>query len=316
MKIIYSPLHIAHNPPSEIYDGVFVPYADKPERLEAVVNILKQKDEFDFSEPKKFSLSHILTIHQRQYLQFVKSRSRALRRASVLYPSYFMTDTYAPIVHDTYNAAKAAVDVALTGAQLLLENKSFVYSLCRPPGHHAEHASMGGYCYFNNAAIAAQYLTAHGRVAILDIDFHHGNGTQRAFYERSDVLYISIHGDPRSTYPYSSGFESEHGKGAGRGFSVNYPLPLGTGDKVYAHILTKALFEIKKYEPVFLIVSAGFDTFCDDPIGGFELSESFYQSMGKKIAALALPTLVVQEGGYNVSAIGSLVHRFLRGFLT
>src|SRR3989344_2670717 len=232
----------------------------------------------------------------------------------ILYPSYFITDTYAPLVGKTYQAAILAVDVSLTGAQMLREGERQVYSLCRPPGHHAEYKSMGGYCYFNNAAIAANYLATHGRVAILDIDFHHGNGTQNVFYERSDVLYVSIHGDPRQVYPYGSGFEVERGQSTGLGYTINYPLPTKTANGQYSKVLQQALTQISGFEPKFLIVSAGFDTFKNDPIGGFELTMPFYKSIGEKIDALSLPSLIIQEGGYNVSALGNLVYSFLQGF--
>lgn len=314
MKVIYSDLHSKHDPPNEICDGVLTPYADKAERLETIVRVLEQYDNFEFTEPKKFPIRHICRVHQTQYVKYVNNRSNNLDKENVLYSSYFITDTYAPLVNKTFEAAKVAVDVSLTGAQMLLDGEEHVYSLCRPPGHHAEYKSMGGYCYFNNAAIAATYLTTHGNVAILDIDFHHGNGTQNAFYERSDVLYVSIHGDPNLVYPYGSGFEAESGDGAGFGLTINYPLALNTTDGVYSKILGQALDNIQKFKPKFLIVSAGFDTFKDDPIGGFRLTIPYYKVIGKKIAALSLPTLIIQEGGYNLSLLGNLAYSFLQGF--
>jgi acetoin utilization deacetylase AcuC-like enzyme len=209
--------------------------------------------------------------------------------------------------------ARSAVDTALTGAKYVFNGERVVYSLCRPPGHHAGYKAMGGYCYFNNAAIAAHYLSEHGSVALLDIDFHHGNGTQSIFYNRSDVLYVSIHADPHVKFPYSSGFEDERGAGEGLGFNKNYPLPLGTRDARYSTVLLKVLGDIRDFNPDFLVVSAGFDTYEKDPIGGFKLTIPFYKTIGREIAKLRLPTLIIQEGGYAANALGKMVYTFLGG---
>jgi acetoin utilization deacetylase AcuC-like enzyme len=222
-------------------------------------------------------------------------------------------DTYTPIASKTYEAARSAVDVTLTGAKYLLGGEQIVYALCRPPGHHAEYKTMGGYCYFNNAAIAANYLSKHGGVAILDIDFHHGNGTQQIFYYRPDILYVSLHADPHEKFPYSSGFANEQGAGEGFGFNRNYPLPLGTTNEQYLGVLLKALRDVQTFNPKFLIVSAGFDTYEKDPIGGFKLTIPFYQTIGKEIANLHLPTIIVQEGGYYIEDLGRIALSFLKG---
>lgn len=241
----------------------------------------------------------------------------SLNNGESIYPSYFTMDTYTPILPGTYFASVSAVNVALTGGELLLLKKEqLIYALCRPPGHHAETARMGGYCYFNNAAIVAQYLSQFGKVAILDIDFHHGNGTQEIFYDRSDVLYISIHADPRQKFPYSSGFPWERGVGRGFGFTKNYPLPLGLSELTYQKVLLKTLSDIKMFNPAFLIVSAGFDTYIHDPIGGFKLTIPFYKTIGEMINSLKLPTLIVQEGGYAIKDLGNIVVSFFRGFQT
>jgi acetoin utilization deacetylase AcuC-like enzyme len=175
---------------------------------------------------------------------------------------------------------------------------------------------MGGYCYFNNAAVTANYLSRHGRGASLDIDFHHGNGTQHIFYDRSDVLYVSIHADPLARYPYISGFDDEQGRGAGLGSTKNYPLPLGTTDTEYIRTLDRALEDVRVFAPDYLVVSAGFDTYKDDPIGGFALTAACYEQIGQRISALNTPTVILQEGGYNVEALGDLAHTFLKGFST
>ncbi|EKD86283.1 MAG: Histone deacetylase superfamily protein [uncultured bacterium] len=172
---------------------------------------------------------------------------------------------------------------------------------------------MSGYCYFNNAAIAADCLSGHGKIAILDIDFHHGNGTQDIFYERSDVLYVSIHADPHDKFPYISGFSDESGKGKGIGFNKNYPLALGTKDQEYLKVLMRALKDVEEFKPRYLVVSLGFDTYEKDPIGGFKITPGFYKEIARNIKGLELPTLLIQEGGYNVEDLGKLSYLFLQG---
>lgn len=314
MKVIYSNQHLQHNPQYEIYDGVLTPYAEKPARLESIREVLEADNRFEFMQPKDFGTQYIDKVHQAGYIEFLKTKSEALAPGEPLYPSYFITDTYAPVVNGTYQAAKTSADIALTGAELLRNGEKYPYSMCRPPGHHAEIKSMGGYCYFNNAAIAANYLSQHGRVAILDIDFHHGNGTQNIFYDRTDVLYVSIHGDPQGMYPYSSGFASETGRGEAIGFTVNYPLPAGTGNEQYQVTLGRALGDIRDYNPDFLVVSAGFDTFENDPICDFKITLPFYETIGNSIKNGGFPTLIIQEGGYHVDALGDIARTFLQPF--
>ncbi len=313
VKIIYSDKHIAHNPPFEIYDGVKEAYAEKPERVVSIINFLRKNGIKEIITPDDFPLDYVYDVHQKEYVQFLQNRSSTLPKDKVLYPSYFIMDTYTPIVGKTYEAAKTAVDVALTGAKYMLDGGRFAYSLCRPPGHHAEYKVMGGYCYFNNAAIAANYLSKHGKVAILDIDLHHGNGTQDIFYDRCDVLYVSIHADPHFKFPYNSGFENEKGRGKGLGYNKNYPLPVGTTDAEYLKVLWKTLKDVKDFDPKFLVVSAGFDTYEKDPIGAFKLTIPFYKTIGENIKSLNLPTLVVQEGGYAIDALGEIAYNFLQG---
>lgn len=312
IKVIYSKRHAKHNPPYEIYDGIKESYAEKPERLFSIVKILKENG-IKIINPHHFSISYIQKIHQKEYIAFLRKKSNQLKQSEILYPSYFIMDTYTPITYKTYEAAKIAVNVALTGAKYILNGEKIVYSLCRPPGHHAEYKAMGGYCYFNNAAIAADYLSKHGKVAILDIDFHHGNGTQNIFYSRSDVFYLSIHADPRVKFPYSSGFKNEQGVGKGFGFNKNYPLPLGTNNNQYLKILKKALIDIKNFKPNYLLISAGFDTYEKDPIGGFKLTIPFYNTIGREIKKLNLPILIIQEGGYNTQDLGKIALSFLKG---
>jgi acetoin utilization deacetylase AcuC-like enzyme len=188
------------------------------------------------------------------------------------------------------------------------------FALCRPPGHHAGRANCGGYCYINNAAVAANWLASHGRVALLDIDYHAGNGTQDIFYERADVLTISIHADPLYEYPYYSGYADETGAGSGLGFHSNYPLPAGTPDGLYLETLAAALHKITTYQPGSLVVSAGMDLFEGDPLGKFRVTSSGIREIGREIANLGLPTVIVLEGGYNNHALAENMLSFLASF--
>lgn len=313
MQIFYTSEHSQHNPPEEIYDGVHSNYAETPDRIETIVRTLRENN-YTTQEPQKFGIEHIEAVHQKQYIDFVSTRSAKLAADETLFPSYFMSDTYAPLVHGTFDAAKAAVDTALSGAQAVLDGTPAAYSLCRPPGHHAMHHAMGGYCYFNNAAIAAHFLSQHGRIAILDIDYHHGNGTQEVFYDRADVLYVSLHADPSDAYPYASGFSEENGRGEGLNATVNFPLKKSTTPEQYLKVLQEALFAVRTFSPDYLVISAGFDTFIDDPIGGLNLPAPSYKTIGSEIHKLALPTLIIQEGGYNISALGQLSSNFIKAF--
>lgn len=314
MRIIYSETHRKHAPRWEFFEGEKIPYAEKPERIESIAKKLKEKKVGEFVSPKEYSEDLIYQSHNPHYVDFIKKKASLVKNPQdSFFASYYIMDTYTPIQQGTYQAAKVAVDTAVTGAELLQNGEKIVYSLCRPPGHHAEHATMGGYCYFNNAAIAAAYLSKTGKVAILDVDFHHGNGTQQLFYDRSDVLYISIHADPAVKFPYESGFSHETGVGKGKGFTKNYPLPLGTDSTSYRKTLQDALKKVKQFNPAFLIVSLGFDTYEKDPIGGFLLPISFYEVMGKEIGLLKKSTLIVQEGGYAVDALGDMAYHFFVG---
>lgn len=313
MKIVYSPDYKLHNPPKEIYDDVKEDYSEKPERIDSILKTLREKNIGEIIEATKFPDEEIDALHHPAYREFLKTRSEKLSSDEILYPSYFITDTYIAITPGTYTAAKSAVDTSLTATHLIMDGERLVYALTRPPGHHAEERSMGGYCFFNNAAIAANLLSEEGKVAILDIDFHHGNGTQNMFYERDDVVYLSIHADPKVKYPYKSGFVDEIGRGRGEGFNRNYPLPLGTGDAEYMQVLKHAIEDIQIYKPDYLVLSAGFDTFEFDPIGGFRLTVPFYEEIGKEIKKLNIPTLVIQEGGYAIDALGDMAHSLLKG---
>lgn len=311
-RIIYSEDHVLHNPPFEIYDGVKDPYAEDPARMTSIVDAIIQAGGV-IEPPQQFPDSNLLRVHHPAYIDFLRQRSASLKEGEPFYPSYFILDTYAPMVKGTYDAARASVDVALTGAQAILDGENLVYALCRPPGHHAQNRAMSGYCYFNNASIAADFLSEKGSVAVLDVDLHHGNGTQEAFYERPDVLYSSLHVDPAVKFPYSTGFTDEIGKREGIGFNRNTPLAIGTTDSEYSDALSGEIEYIARFDPKFLVVSLGFDTYDKDPIGAFRLTEPYYRQMGEVIRGLGKPTLLIQEGGYHVEDLGKLAVSFLEG---
>jgi acetoin utilization deacetylase AcuC-like enzyme len=230
---------------------------------------------------------------------------------------YYTHSVETCITAGSWEAARASAAVALTGQKIVSSGAGAAFALCRPPGHHAHDDLYGGYCFLNNAAIAAQAFRDAGasRVAILDVDFHHGNGTQDIFYAREDVLFCSLHGEPDWAYPFFLGYREETGAGKGEGFNVNYPMPPGTGYEVWSKALHSACRRITSYGPDALIVSLGVDTYKDDPISFFKLASADFKIYGARIAKLKLPTLFVMEGGYAIEAIGINTVNVLEGFL-
>lgn len=229
---------------------------------------------------------------------------------------HYCTDTLTPILPDTWPAAYASAQTALAAAEAVAAGAQLAYALCRPPGHHAYRDLYGGYCYLNNAAIAAEWLARRGRrVAVLDIDYHHGNGTQAIFYDRADVFFCSLHADPEDEYPYYAGYARETGRGAGQGYTLNLPLPPDTDDLAYRRALDVALRAIAGYAPDVLLVSLGFDTLAGDPHGGLRLAPASFRPIGRALAALGWPMLLVQEGGYLVPALRAACVALLEGIL-
>jgi acetoin utilization deacetylase AcuC-like enzyme/GNAT superfamily N-acetyltransferase len=294
-------------------------YVERPARVGVLKSSLEQTGLFNQVPLKHYSQDVIRTVHDGELLRYVKVICEKTDSKHPIYPyvfpirrtdrpprdlavcaGYYCIDTFTPLDSNAYQAACQAVDVAMTAAEQVIQGRKVTYALCRPPGHHAEKKSFGGFCYFNNAAIAANFLSKTGKVANLDIDYHHGNGTQDIFYRRDDVLTISIHGHPNHSYPYFSGFADETGEGSGRGFNRNYPLPENTDEALYLDMLDKAIVRIEQFKPVFLVVSLGFDTMRADPTGSFLLTADSMRKIGLRLGRLKLPTLVVQEGGYNL----------------
>jgi acetoin utilization deacetylase AcuC-like enzyme len=224
-------------------------------------------------------------------------------------------DTATPITRGTWEATRTGANVVLSAAQSIRDRGDAAFALTRPPGHHAGADVFGGYCYLNNVAIAAQWFVDQGlRPAVLDVDYHHGNGTQAIFYGRDDVLFVSIHADPSFAYPHFLGFADEHGEGAGEGFNLNLPLPRGTEWPFYSEALSNAFARIRNFGPDVLLVSLGLDTFEEDPICRFRIRREDYLRMGQTLAQMAAPTLFVFEGGYNLEALPDITVNVLEGF--
>ena len=226
---------------------------------------------------------------------------------------YYCIDTFTPLTKSAYLAALEAVDCALTAAQALGQGRRLAYALVRPPGHHAERRVFGGFCYFNTTAVAAHYLSAQGPVAIIDLDYHHGNGTQNIFWQRGDVLTASIHGHPNFAYPYFSGFKEETGAGAGLERNLNLPLAEKVDGQRYHRALSTVLRRVARFRPTYLVVALGLDTAKGDPTGSWSLTPDDFEVFGRMIGTLRLPTLVVQEGGYRIRSLGVNARRFFQG---
>ena len=339
MLTYYSDDHHLHHGKCELIDGQLMPCFEKPQRADHILARVKQRQLGDVRAPKDFGLAPIERIHSKAYLEFFEGAwarwqeqggngdllpftwpARTLRR---MIPNdlhgqlgYYSFDGGAPITAGTWQAAYSAAQVALSAQQEIANGAYSAFALCRPPGHHAAGDVMGGYCYLNNAAIAAQAFLDQGRkkVAILDVDYHHGNGTQDIFYQRSDVLFASIHGDPAEEFPFFLGYADELGEGAGEGYNFNYPLPMGSSWDTWNAALEQACQCIAEYGAEVLVVSLGVDTYMEDPISQFKLDSPDYLAMGRRIAALGLPTLFIMEGGYAVEAIGVNAVNVLEGF--
>lgn len=341
MKTIHSDDHRRHDPLSEMNRGRIVAPYESPARAEAVLGALRQAQLGAIEAAAEFSLDAILRVHRREFVEFLEhayDEWLALGRTGDALPlawpirgmrsdrvpvsldgrlSYYSFDISTPLMAGTWTAVKRAADVALTGAQYLATGRErALFSLCRPPGHHAAADYYGGYCFLNNAAIAAQYLRDHGagRVAILDVDYHHGNGTQQIFYERADVLYVSLHADPATDFPYFLGHADETGSGAGQGYNRNLPLPSGSGWAAWSAALDAACEIVAAYAADAVVVSLGVDTFKKDPLSSFRLESEDYLRVGQRIARLGRPTLFVMEGGYALEEIGTNVVNVLSGY--
>ncbi|MBV8973355.1 MAG: histone deacetylase family protein [Sphingomonadaceae bacterium] len=334
MIATFSPRQLAHAPAREMHNGGWTPHAETVARAESIVAALP-----GLTPATDHGRAPLLAVHSAEYLDFLEvahglwraagrdgdaipyvwpvvgRRPLTLQRIDALL-GRFSFDAATPIAEGTWGAAYWGAQTALTALDRVLGGERSAFALCRPPGHHAGADYFGGYCYLNNAAIVARAAqrAGRGRVAILDIDYHHGNGTQDIFWDDASVFYASLHADPATDYPFFWGHADEVGGGAGRGATLNLPLPQGTGLAEYLPALDRALAAIRDFAPDLLVVSFGADTFEGDPISGFALATADFTPVAARIAAAGWPAVVVMEGGYATAALGANVAAFLRGF--
>jgi acetoin utilization deacetylase AcuC-like enzyme len=345
MHVVASDAHLGHDPAEQVEAGHRDPMQETPARVEQIRAALSADLRYSFAQPESFGRGPIDAVHDPEMVTYLEGAFAEWSTAAgfdVAIPDvffhpglragmgpmppprsplgrlgYWCFETTTPMVAGTYAAARGAVDCAITATQRVFDGEASAYALCRPPGHHAATSVFGGYCFFNNAAVAAQHARSLGveRVAILDVDYHHGNGTQQIFYERADVFYASLHGDPIRAYPYFIGYADEVGAGAGRGANCNVPLAAGCDDATYLQALERVLDAITDFGAELLIVSLGLDLYGGDPLGDFSITTSGIATVGAAVAACALPTAILQEGGYAVADLGRNARAFLDEFL-
>ena len=337
MKIVYSEKHAQHDPQTFFIRGVRQRSAEQPERATRLLAAATAAGHAVVG-PNAYGAAPAASVHTADYMDFLQTVSRDWARLPgaspevvpnvhpARYPATYpkalagragwhQVDLACPIGPHTWDAALASSEVAATAADLVLEGATHAYALCRPPGHHAYADMAGGFCFLNNTAIAAQRLRGkHARVAVLDVDVHHGNGTQGIFFERDDVLTVSIHADPSHYYPYFWGHGHETGAGKGQGHNLNLPLPLGSPDAPWLEAGDKALTRIREFAPTALVVALGLDASESDPLQGLKVTGAGFHAMAAKIASLGLPTVLVQEGGYLSDDLGRNLVQFLAGF--
>lgn len=336
--MLYTPDHHLHAPEGEFEQGKIIAYRENPERAESIYHhLLARGIGLPVRSVRAATIDDLFQVHSLQMLDFMEAVSHSIQdEAQYLYADMFpirgqmgmrpkslagrlgcyCTDPYSPIGQGTWRAVTASAGLALQGAEMLLRREAtYVYALCRPPGHHAGPDFFGSYCYVNNAALAASRLTAMGHTAILDIDYHHGNGTQAIFWDEPRVLYASLHIDPNFDFPYFNGYAHETGGSHAPGSTINLPLRPGTDSASYIAALDSLLKAIRAFHPTSLVVSLGFDPYQGDPLSAFRVESGAYTAIGSHIASLNLPTLLVQEGGYSNDALHFLAENFLTGFL-
>ncbi|MEX1177256.1 MAG: histone deacetylase family protein [Nitriliruptor sp.] len=342
LAVVTDDRHHLHDPPFELNGGSRVsPPPERPSRLAALREGLADIDHV-LVDVEAHGDGPLLAVHDAGLVDFLDHGYERWREAGgpdplipdtfvssrwasmdprpptspLAVPGWWCFDTASPLTRGSGTAARAAADVALTAAGLLREDTSVAYALTRPPGHHTGVRTYGGFCLLNPAAVAARALSTAGRVAIVDIDVHHGNGTQEIFWTDPEVLYASLHGDPSSLFPFATGHAREIGGGAGLGATINVPLPPGTGDGSYLAELDEILAVVDRYAPTAVVVSLGFDAAAGDPLGPLALTPAGFAEVGRRIGALQRPTLLVQEGGYAEADLGPLLAATLGGLLT
>jgi acetoin utilization deacetylase AcuC-like enzyme len=334
MRIFFDPRQLGHAPARELHNGGFTAYAETPDRARSILAAIGPTE-----LPGDAGEAPILAVHDPDYVDFLRNghrlwreagregdaipytwpvvarRKLRLERIDALLGRYSF-DATTPLSQGTWDAVHANAQTAIAAAQAVIGGERTAFALCRPPGHHCGRDYYGGYCHLNVAAIAAQLARDSGiaRVAILDIDYHHGNGTQDIFWERGDVFYASLHADPATDYPFFWGHADETGGGEGEGATLNLPLPRGTGVEAFRAAQASALEAIARFGPGLLVVSFGADTWEGDPISHLKLTTKGYRLLAEEIGGCGWPTVVVMEGGYAVDALGANVASFLSGF--
>jgi acetoin utilization deacetylase AcuC-like enzyme len=344
MKWFHAETHLLHDPDLEVWAGTPTSGSEVPRRAEAIAEALADDPLFVRGEVREHGVEPIERVHEPALVRWLEgawAECRPLSETREIIPDtichagivaglprrpeplesplgrlgYWCFDTMTPLVEGTYQAARGAVDVALSALDAVAGGEQSAYALCRPPGHHAGTTMIGGFCFFNNAAVVASEWSRRlsAPVAILDLDFHHGNGTQQIFYERADVVYASLHADPERAFPYFTGRADETGAGPGAGATRNFPLAAGCDDRRYLQTLREALDYLASFKPGGLVVSLGVDTCASDPLSDLAVSSAGLPQMGELVRGMGLPTVVVQEGGYGTVSLGFNVRVWLRG---
>lgn len=337
MKTFFHDDQLLHQPQTYFSRGKMRTPQEVPERATQLLAAAKQLG-FDNQAPTDHGVAPLRAVHSLAYLRFLESahrrwhalgedwgeevisnifvRSPNALRGILAEAGRYLADGSAPVGQDTWHSAYWSAQSAVAGAEALLAGDRFAYTLSRPPGHHAGIDSAGGFCFLNNAAIAAQHLTSrYPRIVVLDPDMHHGQGIQEIFYQRDDVLYISIHGDTTNFYPAVTGFEEERGQGAGLGYNLNLPMPHGSKESVFFDRLEQACQAIRLFEPDAIVLALGFDIYELDPQAKVAVSTAGFGELGRKVANLNVPTLVVQEGGYYLEGLEANAMSFFEGLL-
>jgi acetoin utilization deacetylase AcuC-like enzyme len=337
MKAVFNAIQLQHAPTRFLSRGHIVGYPEVPERARILLEGARRAGA-TVHAGRSFEERHIAAVHTPRYLKFLANAFRQWNRPKGAFPEvmpslrpverparyprhitgragWHLMDFSCPVTEKTWGAVEASANTALTAAALVAEGERVAYTLCRPPGHHAYADRAGGFCYLNNGAIAAQYLRqTHARVAILDIDVHHGNGTQSIFYERSDVLTVSVHADPAHFYPFFYGYEIQRGRGEGTGFNLNVPVPVKSDDEVWLGAVQHAVEAVARHEPGALVIALGLDAHESDPLKGGAMTTDGYARLARAIAALKLPTVIVQEGGYQTAVLADNLAAFLGSY--
>lgn len=337
MLIVHSEQHRQHAPRTFIVRGALQQNAEMPERVDRLLGAVQGKGHAIVA-PDALPAGVVEAVHPADYLAFLRDgpaewaklpgaaaeivpnvhpnrHMTAKPRGIVARAGHHQADTSCPIGPGTWTAATAAAACAAHATRAVLGGARVAYALCRPPGHHAYTDMAGGFCYLNNVAIAAEMARQrHARVAILDVDVHHGNGTQGIFYERPDVLFVSLHGDPSAFYPFFAGYADERGAGAGQGANLNLPLAHGTADAGFLEALEQGLAAIRAHDPGLVLVSLGFDASAHDPLGVLKVTDAGFAEIARRVAALGRPTVLIQEGGYLSDQLGGHLATFLGAF--